>query len=74
MLRRATAPRSSRASTDFGLPPAIIVALGSRESRWGLALDPDGPGRHQRSHAATLAAARTGRCRCRRTARASAAG
>jgi Putative peptidoglycan binding domain len=31
------------ASGHFGLPPAIIVALGSRESRWGLALDPKGP-------------------------------
>jgi Putative peptidoglycan binding domain len=28
---------------DFGLPPAVIVALGSRESRWGLALSPQGP-------------------------------
>ena len=27
------------AAGHFGLPPAIIVALGSRESRWGLALD-----------------------------------
>jgi hypothetical protein len=27
----------------FGLPPAVIVALGSRESRWGLALSPRGP-------------------------------
>ena len=26
-----------------GLPPAIIVALGSRESRWGQALSPQGP-------------------------------
>lgn len=31
------------AAADFGLPPAIIVALGSRESRWGLALAPNGP-------------------------------
>ena len=31
------------AAGHFGLPPAIIVALGSRESRWGLALDPKGP-------------------------------
>lgn len=31
------------AATDFGVPPAIIVALGSRESRWGLALDPQRP-------------------------------
>ena len=31
------------AAGDFGLPPALIVALGSRESRWGLALDPKGP-------------------------------
>ena len=28
------------AAGDFGLPPALIVALGSRESRWGLALTP----------------------------------
>jgi Putative peptidoglycan binding domain len=31
------------AAGDFGLPPAVIVALGSRESRWGLALSPKGP-------------------------------
>ena len=31
------------AAGHFGLPPAIIVALGSRESRWGLALSPKGP-------------------------------
>jgi Putative peptidoglycan binding domain len=31
------------AAGDFGLPPALIVALGSRESRWGLALSPKGP-------------------------------
>jgi hypothetical protein len=31
------------AAADFGLPPAIITALGSRESRWGLALNPKGP-------------------------------
>ena len=31
------------AAGDFGLPPAVIVALGSRESRWGLALSPRGP-------------------------------
>lgn len=31
------------AAADFGLPPAVIVALGSRESRWGLALTPRGP-------------------------------
>ncbi len=31
------------AAADFGLPPAIIAALGSRESRWGLALTPKGP-------------------------------
>jgi Putative peptidoglycan binding domain len=31
------------AAGDFGLPPALIVALGSRESRWGLALSPRGP-------------------------------
>jgi hypothetical protein len=31
------------AAGHFGLPPAIIVALGSRESRWGLALSPRGP-------------------------------
>jgi hypothetical protein len=31
------------AAGDFGLPPALIVALGSRESRWGLALNPKGP-------------------------------
>jgi Putative peptidoglycan binding domain len=30
------------AAGQFGLPPAIIVALGSRESRWGLALNPRG--------------------------------
>jgi hypothetical protein len=30
-------------AADFGLPPALIVALGSRESRWGLALSPKGP-------------------------------
>ena len=34
------------AAGDFGLPPAVIVALGSRESRWGLALSPrDRPAR-----------------------------
>lgn len=27
-----------------GLPPSIIAAIGSRESRWGLALVPPGPG------------------------------
>ena len=32
------------AAATFGLPPAIIAALGSRESRWGLALKPKGPG------------------------------
>jgi hypothetical protein len=32
------------AAGHFGLPPAVIVALGSRESRWGLALSPKGPG------------------------------
>jgi hypothetical protein len=31
------------AAGDFGLAPAVIVALGSRESRWGLALSPRGP-------------------------------
>lgn len=31
------------AAADFGLLPAVIVALGSRESRWGLALSPKGP-------------------------------
>jgi hypothetical protein len=31
------------AAASFGMPPAIIVALGSRESRWGLALKPKGP-------------------------------
>jgi Putative peptidoglycan binding domain len=31
------------AAGRFGLPPAIIVAFGSRESRWGLALSPKGP-------------------------------
>ena len=31
------------AAGHFGLPPAIIVALGSRESHWGLALSPKGP-------------------------------
>ena len=31
------------AAGSFGLPPAVIVALGSRESRWGLALSPKGP-------------------------------
>ena len=31
------------AAGHFGLPPAVIVALGSRESRWGLALSPKGP-------------------------------
>ena len=31
------------AAGQFGLPPAIIVALGARESRWGLALSPKGP-------------------------------
>ena len=31
------------AAADFGIPPAVIVALGSRESRWGLALAPKGP-------------------------------
>ena len=31
------------AAGDFGLPPALIVALGSRESRWGLALSLRGP-------------------------------
>jgi Putative peptidoglycan binding domain len=30
------------AAGSFGLPPAVIVALGSRESRWGLALSPKG--------------------------------
>jgi hypothetical protein len=32
------------AAGHFGLAPAVIVALGSRESRWGLALSPRGPG------------------------------
>jgi hypothetical protein len=31
------------AAGHFGLPPAVIAALGSRESRWGLALSPKGP-------------------------------
>jgi hypothetical protein len=31
------------AAADFGIAPAIIVALGSRQSRWGLALTPRGP-------------------------------
>jgi Putative peptidoglycan binding domain len=31
------------AASSFGLPPAVIVALGSGESRWGLALSPKGP-------------------------------
>jgi hypothetical protein len=31
------------AAAAFGMPPAIIVALGSRESRWGQALQPKGP-------------------------------
>ena len=31
------------AAGHYGLPPAIIVALGSRESRWGLELEPRGP-------------------------------
>ncbi len=31
------------AAADFGIPPAIIVALGSRQSRWGLGLTPRGP-------------------------------
>jgi hypothetical protein len=31
------------AAGHFGLPPAVIVALGSRESRWGLVLSPKGP-------------------------------
>jgi hypothetical protein len=31
------------AATAVGVPPAIIAALGSRESRWGLALHPKGP-------------------------------
>ena len=31
------------AAGNFGLRPAVIVALGSRESRWGLALSPKGP-------------------------------
>jgi Putative peptidoglycan binding domain len=31
------------AAAAFGMPPAIIVALGSRESRWGLTLQPKGP-------------------------------
>jgi hypothetical protein len=31
------------AAGHFGLPPAIIVGFGSRESRWGLALSPKGP-------------------------------
>lgn len=32
-----------RAAAKSGLWPAVIVALGSRQSRWGLALDPRGP-------------------------------
>lgn len=32
-----------RAAAESGLWPAVIVALGSRESRWGLALQPQGP-------------------------------
>jgi hypothetical protein len=31
------------AAGAFGLPPALIVALGSRESSWGQALTPKGP-------------------------------
>ena len=31
------------AAAAFAVPPAVIVALGSRESRWGLALTPKGP-------------------------------
>ncbi len=41
--QHATARRIIAAAGDFGLPPALIVALGSRESRWGLALSPKGP-------------------------------
>ena len=33
----------SDAAGESGLLPALIVALGSRESRWGLALRPQGP-------------------------------
>lgn len=32
------------AATTFGIPPAVIVALGSRQSRWGRAAVPEGPG------------------------------
>jgi len=32
-----------RAAAKSGLWPALIVALGSKQSRWGLALDPKGP-------------------------------
>jgi hypothetical protein len=32
------------AAAGFGIPPAVIVALGSRESRWGQGLTPKGPG------------------------------
>jgi peptidoglycan hydrolase-like protein with peptidoglycan-binding domain len=30
-------------ATEFGFSPAIITGLGSRESNWGLALNPQGP-------------------------------
>lgn len=32
------------AAAAFGIPPAVIVALGSRQSRWGRASVPAGPG------------------------------
>ncbi len=31
------------AAAETGIPPAVVAALGSRQSRWGLALNPQGP-------------------------------
>uniref|UniRef100_A0A6M3JSB1 Transglycosylase n=1 Tax=viral metagenome TaxID=1070528 RepID=A0A6M3JSB1_9ZZZZ len=36
-------PWINEAATKFGLQPCVIAGLGSRESHWGLALNPEGP-------------------------------
>lgn len=33
-----------KVASKYGIPPSVIAGLGSRESHWGLALTPPGPG------------------------------
>lgn len=41
---KAFATTVTDVATKFGLPPSVICGIGSRESAWGLALTPPGPG------------------------------